>query len=206
MRAFLSILLILTAFNINVNAKEGHENLHSRLTYGLEWGYVATVHTGFRNNFFAPEGYRVYEAGQSFGYYSNAEMYAHIGWNIDMKWNLSLRVGYEGIADMHKAVPVSVRMTRFFNEDQASDRWFSFVDLGSGICLKMPVQEILTGKAGAGYRMALSPGTSLDFQISARFTYTHPQIIYDRKPVPMDRTNINNAYLTALSIGMALNF
>ncbi len=206
MKYILSIILIFSAFNMNVQAIGKDNESPSKLTFGLEWGYVATIHAGFQNNFFAPEGYRVDEAWHTFRHYSNAEMYAHIGWNLNPKWNISLYVGYEGLADFHKALPVSVRMTRFFNDDTASDRWFSFIDLGSGICLKTPLREILTGKTGGGWRMALSAGTSLDFLVSAKFTYTHPNIIYDRIPISSANTNRNNAYLTALSIGMAINF
>ncbi len=206
MRYVISILLILSAFNINVIAKEREKESVSRITYGLEWGYVAAVHTAHHYNFFAPEGYRVDDPQSSMCFISNADMYIHFGYDFNPKWNLSMYVGYEGIAAFHKAVPVSLRITRFFSEETDQDRWFSFVDLGGGICLKKPVQEILTGKIGGGYRLSLSRNASLDFLLSARFVYTHPQVIYDKLPIAFERINRNNAYVTAISLGMALNF
>ncbi len=206
MKRLLVILLTISAFNFYVCAQERGEKPLSRLTYGLEWGYVATMYNGYHYNFFAPEGYRVDTPVSSFDYISNADMYLHVGYNLNTKWNLSLYVGYEGIADMHKAVPVSLRMTRYFGSDAAADRWFSFVDLGSGICIKQHPQEILTGKLGGGYRLALNRNAGLDFIVSARFIYTHPEIIYDKQPIPINRINRNNAYIGALSIGMALTF
>ncbi len=206
MKRFIIILLIINAFNLNVFAGNKGNEAFPRITYGLEWGYVATIHTGHHYYFFAPEGYRVEDRDNSFGYSSNADMYIHLGYNFSTRWNLSLYVGYEGISNIHKAVPVSLRMTGFFNADPTSDRWFSFIDIGSGICLKVSPQEIMTGKLGAGYRLSLSRTASLDFMLSGRFIYTHPQIIYDKTLIPLERTNRNNAYVSAVSLGMALNF
>ncbi len=176
------------------------------MTFGIEWGYVATFWNGHFYNFFAPEGYRMEDRQNELGFISNADMYAHIGYDFNTKWNLSIYVGYEGIADIHKAVPVSLRVTRFFGADPETDRWLVFADAGSGICIKMSPQEIMTAKLGGGYRLALSRTTSLDFILSARFTRTHPQIMYDKAPIQLSRTNKNVAYTASISVGMALNF
>lgn len=203
MKKILATLLIITAFNIDVNAR-GHIN--SRFVFGVEWGYVATIFSGYHYNFFAPEGYRVDDYDSSFGYYSNADMYIFAGHEIGKSWELSAYVGYAGIGDYHEAIPVSIRATHFFGDDQLADRWFAFIDAGSGISLKMPVQEIFTGKIGGGYRVALSRDTSLNFIISARMTYTHPQITYDKQQIESERINRNNAYLAAISFGLSLSF
>lgn len=203
MKKTLAILLIITAFNINVKAQK---DIDSRFVIGVEWGYIATIFTGYHYNFFAPEGYRVDDYGSSFGYNSNADMYIFAGHEIGKSWELSAYVGYAGVGDYHETIPVSIRATHFFGEDQYADRWFAFIDAGSGISLKMPVQEILTGKIGGGYRVALSRDTSLNFIFSARMTYTHPQITYDKQPIESDRINRNNAYLSALSAGLSLSF
>lgn len=81
-----------------------------------------------------------------------------------------------------------------------------FVDAGSGISIKKPVREIAVGKIGGGYRLALSKNTGLDLLMSARMTYTHPQITYDKVPVSPVMTNRNNAYLSAVSMGISLTF
>jgi hypothetical protein len=81
-----------------------------------------------------------------------------------------------------------------------------FADGGSGICLKTPVQEILTGKIGGGYQMSLSRDTKLNFLFSARGTFTHPSVYYDGSRIPMNRTNRNNAVVGAVSIGLGLTF
>ncbi len=206
MKRILGILLIMFIFNMNVAAREKGSDSPRRVTFGLEWGYVATFQSGHYFNFFAPEGYRVESKENRFGLISNADMYAHVGYNLSRNWNLSLYFGYEGIADIHKAVPVSLRMTRYFAGNQGEDRWLAFADLGSGICLKQDIQEIFTAKIGGGYRLALSRTASIDFILSARTIYTHPQITYDKVPIPLDRTNRNIAYVSAISLGMALNF
>ena len=190
MKRLLSILLILIAFNNNVNAKGEGE---SDFTFGIEWGFIAQIHSGYHYNFFAPEGFRVDEIRHSFKYRSNADMYIHGGKNFGKYWNLSLYVGYAGVGDIHNAMPVSLRATRFLDD-------------GSGISFKMPVQEIFTGKIGGGYRLALSKDTGLDMICAVRMTYTHPQIIYDKEPIDFDMVNRSNAYVSAVSIGLALTF
>ena len=203
MKKILVILLILFSFNNFVNAQKDR---FSKYTFGVEWGYVATFQSGYRYIFFPPEGYRVDVRDNSFGLQNNADLYIHSGVNLSSSWNLSLYAGYAGVGDIHKVLPVSIRATRYFGKDPLSDRWFAFSDLGSGICFKRPVQEILTGKIGGGYRMSLSSYSKLDFIISARMTYTHQQITYDQEVISQEMVRRNNAYVSALSLGLGLTF
>lgn len=206
MRRLISILLILSIFNISVKAKNTEGERPSRLTYGLEWGYSAAVFSGFHYNYFAPEGFRMDEFGNSFIYRSNAEAYLNVGYNLSDIWNIAVYAGYAGVSDLHKAIPISFRGTRFFGDDPAKDRWFAFMDLGTGICLKKPVQEIFSGKIGCGFRMALSQTTGLDFIFAVKTIYTHPYIYYDGIEIPFNKTNRNDAYISSLSLGLALYF
>ena len=203
MKKVLAILLTLISFNNFVNAQKDR---FYKYTFGVEWGYVATFQSGYRYIFFPPEGYRVDVRDNSFGLQNNADLYIHSGVNLSRSWNLSLYAGYAGVGDIHKVLPVSIRVTRYFGKDPLSDRWFAFSDLGSGICFKRPVQEILTGKIGGGYRMSLSRYSKLDFIISARMTYTHPQITYDQEVISQEMVRRNNAYVSALSLGIGLTF
>ena len=203
MKKILAILLTLISFNNFVNAQKDR---FSKYTFGVEWGYVATFQSGYGYIFFPPEGYRVDVRDNSFRLQNNADLYIHSGINLSRSWNLSLYAGYAGVGDIHKVLPVSIRATRYFGKDPLSDRWFAFTDLGSGICFKRPVQEILTGKIGGGYRMSLSRYSKLDFIISARMTYTHPQITYDQEVISQEMVRRNNAYVCALSLGLGLTF
>ncbi len=207
MKRIILIFLILSVFNINVSAKGKDERNLSRMTYGIEWNYITSLYKAYRFNYFVPDGgYLVEDRGNSFTFISNADAYAHIGCNLNKNWNISIYIGYEGISDIHTAIPVSLRATRHFNERRNGDRWFSYAAAGSGIGLKQPIQEIFTGKVGGGYSMALNRRLSLDFLISARFSYTHPRAIYDGELVPMSKTTRNNACIGGISFGMALNF
>ena len=206
MKRFLFILLILNAFNNNVNAQETQNTIYPRFTVGLEWGYVASLHSAHHYNFFAQEGYRVDDIDSDFIYRSNADVYLNLGWDLNPIWNFSLYIGYAGIGDLHNAIPITVRATRYFGSNPLSDRWFAFTDIGSGICLKTPLQEIAVGKIGGGYQLSLSPDTKLSFILSLRTTYTHPNIYYDYLRVPMERTNRNDAIVSGASAGLALLF
>lgn len=75
MKRILYIVLIFISFNTNVFAKNERAKTDSGITFGVEWGYVATIQSGYHYNFFAPEGYRVDDFGNSFGHHANAETY-----------------------------------------------------------------------------------------------------------------------------------
>lgn len=206
MKRIVCILLMLNLFNISVFAQEECGYACPCLTFGAEWSSVAEIWSGFHNNFFAPDGYRVDQRGNRFRYRENTDVYVHIGYNFDEKWNIALYVGYADADEEEKILPVSLRGTRFFKSDHMSDRWFTFLDIGSGLCLKRPVQEILAAKTGFGYRLSLSRDTKLDFHIAARATYAHKNIIYDDTIIQADRTNRNDLLIGALSLGMAVVF
>lgn len=203
MKKILLILMIISAFTTNSNAQE---TAFPRITFGAEWSYIATLQSGWHHNFFSPEGYRVDDADNEFIYHSNAEAYLHAGYNVSRNWNIALYIGMTGISDLHKAIPASIRGTYYIGGDPSRDRWFTYIDLGSGICLKNPPQEILTGKIGGGYRMSLSRNTKLDFIAALRMTYTHPEVRYDGEVIPMQKVNRNNAYLSSILFGIGLTF
>lgn len=203
MKRLIIISTLMLSLFWSASARDGNV---SRFTFGAEWAYVATFFSGYHYNFFAPEGYRVDPLGYTIRYGSNAEAYIHAGYDINSEWNISIYAGLTGIDDYHMAVPLSIRGTRFFGEDSMCDRWFAFMDIGSGISIKHDPQEILTWKIGGGYRLSLSRRVKMDFLVSARLTYTHPEIVYYGNIIPMERINRNNAYVSAVSFGMALTF
>lgn len=206
MGRYIKTTFILLFSCIVTYAGERNVGIEKRFTFGAEWSYVMTLQSGYHHNFFSTEGYRVDVRDNDFLFYSNGDVYFHAGYIFDEKWDLSMYIGYAGVHDIHAVIPVSIRGTRFFDADCKGDRWFAFTDLGSGICIKKEPQEILTGKIGCGYRFALSSTTRLDFIAAARITYTHPQVYDYGDMIPLSKTNRNNAYVSALSIGIGISF
>lgn len=197
------LIIILTLIPIVMNAQEGQSH---RITFGAEWSCIGVFYSGYHYNFYDPEGFRVDTRDHGFKLSSNAEVYLHCGYNLNSKTNLSLYLGYSAIEHYHNIIPVSLRLTRFYGNDELKDRWFSFYDIGSGISIKAKPQEIITGKLGCGYRMVLSRSTSLDFIAAVRCAYTHPDIEYYGEHITDRSINRNNAYTSALSLGIALTF
>ena len=202
MKRFALILLILSTFAIKANAQG--ESL-PRMTFGAEWSYISTIHSSWHYNFFSSEGYRVNLKGSEIMHHSNAEAFLKAGYNFNENWNLALYVGIAGIGNVHKALPVSLRSTCFFGKEYMADRWFSFIEAGSGISLKLPPQEIFACKAGGGYRISLSRNTKMDFIVAVKVNYTHPDVIYEDVRIEHDRINRNGMTLTSVSVGMAIN-
>ena len=139
-------------------------------------------------------------------YRSNGEAYVNAGYNFDENWNLSLNIGITGLADIHKAVPLTLRGTYYFGDNALTDRWFSYIEAGSGFSLKMPPQEIFACKTGGGYRISLSRNTKIDFMLAVKVTYTHPEIIHEDVKIEMDKINKNDMIMTAISLGMGVKF
>lgn len=189
-----------------MQGQEVQEKSRYRFTCGAEWGYVMTLQSGYHHNYFSTEGFRVDVRDNHFLFYNNADVYVHTGYDMNDKWNLSVYIGYAGVHDIHSVVPVSIRGTRYFKADEMGDRWFAYADLGSGICIKREPQEILVGKLGGGYGFALNRRTVLELIFNARITYTHPLVIDQGDVIMLDKTNRNNAYVSALSIGLGLKF
>ena len=195
------IAMLLCPFGIRAQ-----ESSSTRFTFGAEWGYVGVFYSGYHYNFYAPEGYRADPRGYGFTYDNNAEAYLHAGYDINKNHNIALYLGITAIGDYHHAVPLSVRLTRYYGTDQMKDRWLTFIDLGSGISLKERPQALISGKIGMGYRLSLSPDTKLDFIAALKCVLTHPDIQYYGIEISHDRINRNNAYISAFSLGMALTF
>ena len=203
MRKSCIILLVTLLTSLGLDAQTESA---PRFTFGAEWGYIGTFYSGYHFNFFAPEGYRVDPRHHEFTYISNAEAYLHAGYSFSDKYNLSLYLGCSAIGEYHYSIPVSIRLTRYYRENSKRDRWLSFIDVGSGVSMKEHPQELLSAKAGLGYRISLSSTTKLDFTAALRTVLTHPDIDYYGSFIEHDRINRNNAYMSAFSLSMALTF
>ena len=177
-----------------------------RITYGVEWSYVASGFSAYHYNYFSPEGYRYNSKGTSSGFVGNGEGLLHVGYNVTDNWNLAIYAGLTGISDIHNVVPVSFRATRFFTKNMNGDRWFTFADAGTGISIKKHPQEIVALKIGGGYRVSLSRDTKLDFNAALRCTYTHPDIYFEHEIISQRWINRNNAIVVSASVGMAVTF
>lgn len=178
----------------------------SRWTFGMETSYDATLYSTKFQYFISPEGFREEVSSSKFGYDTDCELNLHAGYNINRKWNLSLHIGYTGIGDFHKAVPISIRTTRYFAANQLNDMWFAFADLGSGFSLKNKPQEIVCGKIGGGYRLSLSRHTKLDFLMALRAVFTHPEISYYGLIYTPERLFRNDGLICSLSLGIGITF
>ena len=204
MKRLVIILLIINAFNINVNAYNKNVNYVPRLTFGAEWGWIGTLGSAYHYNFYSPEGYRLNERGVSLKPTGNGEANVHIGYNINQYWNIAFYTGLTGLAQYHNAVPFSFRATRCFGDDHLADRWLAFADIGTGVSLKDRPQEILSGKLGGGYRFSLSRDTKIDIIAALRLTHTHPQIISENTQIEQKWINRNSLFLAAFSLGISI--
>ena len=175
-------------------------------TFGTEVSYAATFFAHEYHYFISPDGYRDIIQVNKAMYDTDSEVNLHVGYNLNENWNLSLYLGYTDVGDFHKAVPVSLRATRYFGDNPLNDRWFAFADIGSGISLKDKPQPITCGKIGGGYRLSLSRYSKLDFLMALRAVYTHPEISYNGVKIFPTDISRNDGMVLSLSLGVGLTF
>ena len=205
MKRGLTIITMLFLLGLSAAGKSP-SRVSPRITFGCQWDYCGTFLTGLDQYFYAPEGFRESIKYNAVTYLTNGESAIHGGYNFNDNWNLSLYIGYTALGEYHRAVPVSLRATRYYGDNPLDDRWFSFIDLGSGVSIKSHPQEIFTGKIGGGYRMSLSRYAKLDFILSLRAIYTHPDLIYYNEIIQDKDISSNHGYACSISCGIGITF
>lgn len=198
--------LLILIFMICAIADSAAQTDMPRFTFGTEWSYTATFFNGHRNYFIAPEGFRVDDRQDEFKYFSNGECYLHTGYNFNEQWNLSLYIGYTSIGLYHTGLPISLRATRFFGQDHLSDRWFTYVDVGTGVSFQSTPKPFIISKMGGGYRLSLSRYSKLDFIVSFRWINTYPDVYYYGEIIDNEDIGRHTAYTAAISFGIGLTF
>lgn len=202
-RILTTILIGIVLSSISSNAQETKRK-QPLVTYGVEWSYVASFLSSSHQNFYSPEGSRVDLKGTQAMFRSDAEVDVHVGANIGKMWNLSLHAGYTNIAHIHTAVPLSLRLTKFYGNDPMKDRWMTYVGLGGGVTIKEIPGAMLEARIGGGYRISLSRMAKLDILASFKLDYSNPDIVYYGQAIPPESINRNNSFITAFTIGLGI--
>lgn len=211
-KAIIAAILLLSGM-IQVSAggkgRPAKERDYTRFTFGVESSYMLTFLNFSHFNFISADGDRRDEKILTPGLTSNGQILLGCGVNITGKWNLSLYTGYSGIYRDEGLIPLTVRATWLSGKDSMKDRWLVFADAGTGFNdLGNPGSLSFTGKLGGGYRITLNRVVKLDFLVAFQESYTHPKA-YESDAgsyVPAERLRRNDAYITALTMGIALVF
>ncbi len=210
MRSDIFGLFLAAAFFLFGGNLYGKAGDFPKVTYGLEWSYVSTIYSYTHINYLDVIGQRVDSRTHSFNYCSNGQILLNVGYNVSRKFNISFNTGYTGIYEKTGMIPFSLRGTLFHGNNPNAGRFFSFIDLGTGLKIKNMKYLSYTGKIGAGYRVSLSRFSKLDFLVSIQNIVTNP-LVFEREgnisvEVPDERLRRNNAYIAGITYGIALSF
>lgn len=198
--------IILSAFICIGASASSPKNAFPRITFGLEWGYSSTIFTSYHFNYICSDGYRLDNEGRKFMYHSNADILGTFGANVTDWLHVGVFSGYEGITEKRRMVPIGAKVT-------LSPRGYSsnglFIRAGGGIGI-IPGDHAITtsfGLAGAGYHVALTRDTSVDFILGYKVYVDHPPIEDIEGGYVSERnTRKNIATYHALNFSIALNF
>ena len=179
----------------------------ARLSYGIEWGYDATMLNVYHYNYMdSADGFRIDQKAIKPMYYSNGHATAHLSVEFARRWALGLYAGYAGVQQRTRLFPLALRST-YYMESFRSDGQFIFIEGGAGLHeTRKSISPI--GRLGYGYRAILNRRCSIDFSASLRAVSDHPPIYDSSIPGYVAEENIrrSDALYGALLFSVALNF
>ena len=176
----------------------------NRFVFGAEWGYTASIFNIYHNNYLSPEGIRVDDKGFDFDYSSNGHVLAGVSYAFARKYEAGVYLGFIGVAQDRRLVPLSLRATYYF-DSYLKDGLFCYLDGGPAFGENQNVT--LIGKLGGGYRMKLSDHFCLDFILSFHLCSDHPKLFYnDDQQITGDDLRRNDATYGGLNFSLALRF
>lgn len=179
----------------------------ARLSCGIEWGYDATLVDAYHYNYTdVTDGYRIDKSKVEPMYYSNGHAAVHLTLEFARRWALGFNAGYAGIEQGTRFFPLALRSSYFFDSFR-TDGKFVFLEGGAGFHETRKTVSPF-GRAGYGYRMALSARKSMDLSASLRIASDHPPI-YDssiKGYVPEDNIRRSDALYGAVCFSIAINF
>ncbi len=176
----------------------------NRLVFGAEWGYTSSLFNIYHNNYLSPEGMRVDDKGVDFDYSSNGHILAGLSYAFARKYEAGLYLGFIGVAQDRRTVPLSLRGTYYF-DSYLTDGWLAFLDGGPAFGNDRKVT--LTGKLGGGYRLKLSAHFCLDFLLSFHICSDHPKLFYsDDSQITGDNLRRSDSTYGGLNFSLALRF
>ena len=179
----------------------------ARLSYGIEWGYDATVLDIYHYNYLdAVDGFRIDDKAAKPMLYSNGHASVHLTLEFAERWALGRHAGYAGIQQRTRIFPVALRST-YFLESFHEDGKFIFIESGAGLH-EMRSNISPYGRLGYGHRLALSRRNSIDFSASLRIAADHPPIYDSSIPGYVADENIrrSDALYGAMLFSVSLNF
>lgn len=187
----------------NPPGKEGS----ARLSFGVEWGYDATVLELHHYNYMdAADGFRIDDESATPMFYSNGHATAHVTLEFARRWALGINAGYAGVFQRTRIFPLALRSTFYFDSFR-SDGQFIFLEGGAGLHeTRKSVSPV--ARIGYGYRAVLSRKSSIDFLASIRTVADHPPIYDSSIPGYIADEDIrrSDALYNALILSVALNF
>jgi len=197
MRRLSFILLLLFAFSFPTEGK--------KVTFGCEWGSGISYANYHVYNYLYENGRRHQGAELEMTRRVNANFMVHLGYDISRIVNIAAYLGYEGITDSERVLPLTLRATCCFKGSKA-DGFLTYLDAGAGFIKEG--YHAMMGRAGVGYRLCLTSVTNLDFLVSYRLAVTHPELRDpdSRRLIEEHRIANNNLFLNNISFSIGLNF
>ena len=208
MRRSILIFILLSALCMESRAQLADNAFFRRFRFGAEWGYSQCFFRSWDYNYLSEEGSRIYDSERAFHFRPNGFLLAQVGYSLHPHFDAALCAGYAGVGRDNRLLPLLLRLYHF-PKSKREDGRFSFLQGGPAWHVRGAGRPpAWMEKIGAGYRIALSPGCRLDFQLGVQFVQDRPLIPNPEAPGNVPERNIlkNRAGYCALDFSAAVSF
>ena len=177
-----------------------------KVTYGLEWGMTGSFFT--YHSYAFRSIYGLIKDTDSFDRLTlHGELLGHVGYNIGNKLNISLLTGYSGLSREVRIIPFTARLS-YFPKGSCTGSAIIFAEAGGGPDVRLNGRGAVLAKIGAGRRIMIGEGASVNFMAGYRLTKMYPDLVNPdtNELVPRDKILKNNMLLNGVFISAALQF
>lgn len=207
MRKASVILLLLSLLSCALSAQD-KGRWYDYFDYGVEWGYSGTFWDSFHYNYTSVDGARLDSRDDRLTFKSNGHLYGFVGARFARYFAADALVGWVGVYEGRRVVPVTLRGSVFFRGYDA-DGMKLFLEGGRCIAPSFSGKPIYIAKLGTGYRIMLESNFALDLALSLQAVHDHPLGVYDHireESVPDANLRRSDCSYMSLNLSFALCF
>ena len=190
-------------------ASQSLSALSPRFDLYVEWGYTQSLFGKFKYNILSSEGGRLYDSHRGAKFCSNGDLLAGVMMKLGQKNGITFLSGYSGVPSTSRIIPLELRYS-YFCKGFENDGFFTFAEGGIGLKIESEFDTFPAYMAvlGSGYRLKLSPGSSIDFLLEMKSIFDRPKIPDPEGQGYVKAENIlsNMAYYYGLNLSVALSF
>ena len=188
-------------------ASQSLSALSPRFDLYVEWGYTQSLFGKFKYNILSSEGGRIYDSHRGAKFCSNGDLLAGVMMKLGQKNGVTFLSGYSGVPSTSRIIPLELRYS-YFCKGFENHLIPHSIDITLKIESEFDTFPAYMAVLGSGYRLKLSPGSSIDFLLEMKSIFDRPKIPDPEGQGYVKAENIlsNIASYYGLNLSLAISF